>query len=402
MQQYGDRVTESTTTTGTGTITLAGALTGYQTISKICATGDTIYYSLWSVDGSGNPSGPWETGLGTYTSSGNTLARTTVIASSNSGSLVTLVGTSYVACAPLASKELHIGPDNGIQIPAPVSISPAIPPANTLQFFGRNIATRCLMGQIDPTDAVTAYQPILARNKIAYWNPAGNSTTTPGIFGLAALSLSGTATSRNVAITNLATRMRRIGYPSSSTAGTFSGLRMGVVQFSCGSGASPDDGSGFFLVERFVEADPAVVSGRREFFGMNISTSAPTNVEPNTLTNVVGVCQLSTDATQYYWYAAGSTAQTAVAIGTSIGAPAGSSTTAWELVIYCPQSVANTFYLQLTNLSTGVVANTSFTGGATVVPQSTTLLAWQHWATNNATAAVVGVDLCSVYIETSN
>lgn len=92
-----DRVMETTTTTGTGTLTLAGAITGYQAWSAV-GNGNTGPYSLWGVDGSGVPTGEWEVGIGTYTASGTTLARTKVIASSNSGSVVTLsAGTKRVA-----------------------------------------------------------------------------------------------------------------------------------------------------------------------------------------------------------------------------------------------------------------------------------------------------------------
>lgn len=77
-----DRVKETTTTTGTGTVTLLGASTGYQSFSAI-GNGNTTYYTIASQTGS-----EWEVGIGTYTSSGTTLARTTVISSSNSGSLV--------------------------------------------------------------------------------------------------------------------------------------------------------------------------------------------------------------------------------------------------------------------------------------------------------------------------
>lgn len=75
-----DRVQETTTTTGTGTVTLAGAVTGYQSFAAI-GNGNTTYYCI--TDGTN-----WETGLGTYTSSGTTLARTTVLESSNSNNLV--------------------------------------------------------------------------------------------------------------------------------------------------------------------------------------------------------------------------------------------------------------------------------------------------------------------------
>jgi len=77
-----DRVKETTTTTGTGTVTLLGASTGYQSFAVI-GNANTTYYTIAGQTGS-----EWEVGIGTYTSSGTTLARTTVISSSNSGSLV--------------------------------------------------------------------------------------------------------------------------------------------------------------------------------------------------------------------------------------------------------------------------------------------------------------------------
>jgi hypothetical protein len=287
---------------------------------------------------------------------------------------------------------------SSIQINTSSTTVPSSPPTGTLEIFARTIANRQMTAQIGPTGLDTALQPFMARNKVGYWDPPGNATTLPGVFGITALTANGTATARTVATTSLATRMRRLGFPSSATAGTFAGARLPVAQFSCGSG-SPD-GSGFMLVERWVESDPAAVSGRRAFHGMTSSAAAFTNVEVSTLTNLVGVCQLSTDATQWYWIGAGSSAQSATAIGTTIGAPAGNSTTAWELAIFAPNGVANTYYLQLTNITSGVVVTTTMTGAATLVPQSTTLLAWNAWATNNATALAVGIDLCSLYIET--
>lgn len=77
-----DRVKETSTTTGTGTFTLAGAATGFQSFSVI-GNGNTTFYCI--VDSS---TGDWEVGIGTYTSSGTTLSRDTVLESSNSDSLV--------------------------------------------------------------------------------------------------------------------------------------------------------------------------------------------------------------------------------------------------------------------------------------------------------------------------
>ena len=77
-----DRVKETTTTAGTGTITLAGAATDYQSFAAI-GDGNTTYYTIQL-----GTSDEWEVGIGTYTASGTTLSRDTVLASSNAGSLV--------------------------------------------------------------------------------------------------------------------------------------------------------------------------------------------------------------------------------------------------------------------------------------------------------------------------
>jgi hypothetical protein len=84
-----DRVQETSTTTGTGTFTLAGAVSGFQSFSVI-GNANTTYYAI--VGGA-----EWEVGLGTYTSSGTTLARNTILESSNGGTAVNFsAGTKNV------------------------------------------------------------------------------------------------------------------------------------------------------------------------------------------------------------------------------------------------------------------------------------------------------------------
>lgn len=76
-----DRVRETTTTTGTGDYTLAGAVAGYQSFSDVCNNSDTVYYVV-------TDNTDFEIGLGTFTLSGTTLARTTVYQSTNSDASV--------------------------------------------------------------------------------------------------------------------------------------------------------------------------------------------------------------------------------------------------------------------------------------------------------------------------
>ena len=77
-----DRVRETTTATGTGVVTLAGAVLGYQAFSVI-GDGNTTYYCI-----AGQLTSQWEVGIGTYNLTGNTLTRNTILASSNNDLVV--------------------------------------------------------------------------------------------------------------------------------------------------------------------------------------------------------------------------------------------------------------------------------------------------------------------------
>ena len=100
-----DRVKETSTTTGTGTYTLAGAVTGFETFGSI-GDGNTTYYGC--TDGAGN----FEVGVGTYASSGTTLARTSILQSSNSDSAVNWpAGTKTLFCTMPAQKVMVLDSD---------------------------------------------------------------------------------------------------------------------------------------------------------------------------------------------------------------------------------------------------------------------------------------------------
>lgn len=97
-----DRVFEYTTTTGTGTLTLGGTKSGYQQFATV-GDGNTTYYTIVAENGD------WESGIGTYTSSGTTLARTTVLASSNSNNLVNFAaGTKEVFSSQPAGRAVAV------------------------------------------------------------------------------------------------------------------------------------------------------------------------------------------------------------------------------------------------------------------------------------------------------
>ena len=95
-----DRVKETTNTTGTGTLTLAGAVSGFQSFAAI-GNGNTTYYTI--VSGT-----DWEVGIGTYTLIGTTLSRDTVLASSLAGAKIVVVSGASVFCDYPAGKAMAL------------------------------------------------------------------------------------------------------------------------------------------------------------------------------------------------------------------------------------------------------------------------------------------------------
>jgi hypothetical protein len=105
-----DRVKETSTTTGTGTLSLAGAVTGFETFSSAIGNSNTTYYAIVAQNGA------FEVGLGTV--SAGALARTTIISSSNSDNAVSLPsGTKDVFCTLPASKSVLEDANNHVTLP---------------------------------------------------------------------------------------------------------------------------------------------------------------------------------------------------------------------------------------------------------------------------------------------
>ena len=114
-----DRVKETTTTTGTGTINLGGAQTNFETFVSGIGNGNTTYYAIVH-----RSNAEFEIGLGTITdASPDTLARTTIISSSNSDSAVDFsAGTKDVFCTMPASKAVHEDGSSNVTLPADLSV----------------------------------------------------------------------------------------------------------------------------------------------------------------------------------------------------------------------------------------------------------------------------------------
>jgi hypothetical protein len=125
-----DRVKETTTTTGTGTVTLLGASTGFQSFAAV-GDANTTYYAIVAQTGT-----EWEVGIGTYATSGTTLARTVVLSSSNSGSAVNFSAGTKDVFVTYPSERAVIGGEGYVENSATVAVSSTITAGNNAMSSG--------------------------------------------------------------------------------------------------------------------------------------------------------------------------------------------------------------------------------------------------------------------------
>ena len=348
--------------------------------------------------------------VATYAAAGTRNVRLVTVSNDGaSAGVFTISHNTGSATAPIAKALLQPGQvlvyseNGGVQVSSaesstlatltlPDTPNPTVPSDSYGTIFIKKIAGRAMAAQIGPTGLDTALQAHLGGNKVALWMPPGGSTTVPGVFGMAALTATGTATARPVAATNLLTRMTRLGYVSAATAGALAGGREAVVKYTTGAG--PGLG-GFFARYRFGVSDAAPVAGARMFIGLDALTAAPTNIDPSTKVNCIGVGQIGTSGNPHI-IRGNATAKTPIDLGANF--PANTNADAYELSLFAPP--AGGCYWQVRRLNTTFEA-TGFLP-STEIPIATQLLCHQLWRCNNAAALAVGLDVCGIYIETDH
>lgn len=387
------------------TIGNAGALSSRTHVSYADVSGATLDASSAIVTSSATTYD-----VATYAAAGTRNIRLVTVSNDGaSAGVFTISHNTGSATAPIAKALLQPGQvlvyseNGGVQVSSaesstlatltlPDTPSPTVPSDGYGTIFIKKIGGRIMAAQIGPSGLDTTLQANLGGNKVAMWMPPGGSTTVPGVFGMAALTAVGTATARTVATTNLLSRMTRLGYVSAATAGSLAGAREAVAKFTTGAG--PGLG-GFFARYRFGISDPATVAGARMFVGLDALTAAPTNIDPSTKVNCIGVAQIATSNNLNIVYG-NATAKTPIDLGVSF--PANTNADAYELNLFAPP--AGGCYWQVRRLNTTFEA-TGFLP-STEIPIATQLLCHQLWRCNNATALAVGLDVCGIYIETDH
>lgn len=368
-----DRVQETSTTTGTGTITLAGAVSGYTSFATV-GNGNSCYYTI--TDGTN-----WEVGIGTYTALLTTLSRTTVLASSNAGSLVSFpAGTKNVFVTYPAGKSVFQDSAGTVSVPAlqtssTTSTTPVLSfnAANSAFASGATISGSYLqfLLQNKSTSAGASTNYVLS-------NDLGTDSTYYGEFGMNSSIFSATTPADFFSINN---GIYFSGHDGDIIVGPGNGFKYYLAWGTTGQSAHVINASGAIGLNTNLGLTPAL-SGTTNFgTSGQVLTSAGSAASPTWTTPTTGtVTSVAQSFTGGLISVAGSpvTASGTLALtvaGTSGGIPYFSGASTWassaalaasSLVIGGGAGVAPSTITTGTGVTTALGVNTG-TAGAFVV-----------------------------------
>lgn len=361
-----DRVKETTTTTGTGALTLAGAASGFRTFASVMAAADTCWYCI-------SGGAEWEVGLGTYNT---TLTRTTILRSSNANAVVTLsAGTKEVFITTVSQAVLL--PDQ--------AATPAAPDSGIL-LFGMNRGGRRVPRFMGPSGLDSSIQPALWGNSVVMWLP-GTGTTASINFG-SNWVVSATQAHPAIVDTNVYTKIRKATYTTTTTAGNTSGTRTGA--------AIVTRNTGFFFAARFG------ITTYQSAMQIQIALSATTGAlagDPSAQVNSCGVGKLTGKTVWSYWTSDGSTPSTS---DTGRTTAASGAADCFDVFMFCkPGDSKITFRME--DIATPAVIIDNVEKSANI-PVGTVLL-YAHAENRNVTGGAgtaCAIWVSKIYMETDN
>lgn len=282
----------------------------------------------------------------------------------------------------------------GGQIRLPAISTPTAPASGGVKLFGTSLAGRVMPTALGPGSKPYVLQPHSGYARVAAWQPTGNSTSIVAV-GASPLTATGAVTTANVATTSAFVLQRRVEFLQTVAATTnVAGFRAPSLQWSVGSTVDEHLG-GFHMVCRWGVSTGATISTHRAFVGMCGDTGAPTDVQPSTVQNIVGMGWDSTDTNIQIMHRNDGTV-TKIDLGASFPKPSVGRTSCYELSLYSPPGSTQSVTYRVTNLVTGATATGTIT---TNLPLDSNLLAPRGWISVGGTNSVIGLALMNLYVE---
>lgn len=374
------KVKETSATTGTGDITVTGAVSGFRTLAAVMpSNGDTmdcmIQHSTIATE--------WEFTRLTRVSS-TVFSRATPFASSNSGAAVTFSAGGLLIFATRGEREIALDNEGVIDLPAVAAI-PAAPPTDFLALYGRKRAGRMFLDAMGPSGRDYPIMPHVGYNGIAQWLPASGTTIT--INGMPITSV-GTVSTPSPASTNLFTSIRRWRLTSAATANSVAENRAALAANWRGNAAGL---GGFTFVARLGLS--TLSTNCRGIFGLTNSTGAISTTQiPGALQQMVGFTWNATETTFRFQHAAAAT-PTRIDLGANF--PTNSTTAFFTFTIHCNPNASDIFYRAVREDTGSIVEGNVSTN----IPSSTTFLAPHLYMANGGDASAVAFDCARLTIE---
>lgn len=367
-----NRIKETTTTTGTGNVTLAGAVSGFRAFSAVMANNDTCLYCI--AAGS-----EWEIGIGTFVSATPAIARTTLLSSSTGAAVSFSAGSKDVFITTVAER---------LMLPE-LTADPAAP-ASGASLYVRSTAGRYIPRWIGPSGLDCAVQPSLWGNAIKMWMP-GTGTTAPIMFGVS-WTVNTTQAHPALASTSFMTQITRATFTTTTTVSNTSGIRTATPVVWRGNAAGQ---GGFFFAARF--GISTYVSTMRIWCGLSALTTALTAAtDPSAVNNTV--C-MSKDTGETTWQVltrdASATSKTSTGRTTAVGANA----EIFEFYAYCKPNDSS-ITVRVVDIATGTVLVDNVVQSGNL-PANTTFLT-AHCECQAAAASVCAIFISRIYIESDN
>lgn len=328
-------------------------------------------------------------GLGTLSTQNGTFANAVI----GPGSATDNAAVRYDSTTGklVQDSEVILNDDKSVTLSS-VASDPSAPAADKVTLFSRTQTGRALLAARNATDAVFNVQRSFGQGRWAS-HVCGFSQTGPHFNGIIGPTAVGTGTAATWASTNRFTQEQRVEYlvttPSTSAV---AGYRTGSGTNIYHRGANAGQG-GFYYSTRWGPATGVTISTHRAFVGL-IPSYTPTDVDPSTLVNLLGMGWDDDDTNVQFIHNDGS--GTAAKIDTGIAVPSADRTTLYDFEMYCAPN-GGTVYFRLVEINTGTVFSSS---AGSNLPGSTTALSPHGYLSVGGSSSVIGFAHMSLHIET--